>query len=66
MKYIRKYNPYHLMSVCECGLPLMFQRTPYMTNSQKVCPYCGRVYYADEAPIDFRKIAKGVKHDVAR
>lgn len=58
---VRRMIQYHLASTCDkCGKVMLFQKTPFMTNSQRVCPHCGHIHYCDEAPIDFGKIAKGV------
>lgn len=38
---------------CKCGKRLPYEISPYFTPEKRVCKRCGRVHYADLAPIDF-------------
>ena len=43
---------------CECGQILSFVKTSFVTCEKRVCPKCGKIYYVDEKPIDWRKVVK--------
>lgn len=32
--------------------------TPFMTTDKRYCKKCGKIYYSDPAPIDFKKVAQ--------
>lgn len=42
-------------SECECGNLLSYRTSPFMTTERCVCPKCGKVYWVDDGPIDWKR-----------
>lgn len=42
-------------SECKCGNLLPYRISPFMTEEKRVCPKCGKVYWVDDSPIDWKR-----------
>lgn len=40
---------------CTCGKRLKYAVSPFVTTERRVCPKCGKVYWVDDSPIDWKR-----------